>query len=993
MRKKRFVRRLRTVVTASILAVAVCIVPVGTNVAYAEEDVVLGDENPAEEAGKGDILTNTDKEIPKNDEEGVATDKDREEEIQTAAPETKTSDETTEELGTKEIVTKTAEVQAVNGEEPEEENFDVKLLYGDENLKDEDALVLTFLGDGFTKDQLGDPDNPDYIPDTTAASAEQKKYWNYAYTAAKYMMETSPWDEFADCIKIYGIGVISKDSGVKGCDAKTMAEAEADNRDTYFKSHYWNGGMQRGLVIDSYGREQVNKLKEKYIQSDYEVIFCNSEEVGGTGGSICVFSVDPDTYECTLHELGHTVGKLADEYWAGVGYAREYVNMTEQSDPEQVSWKRFLGKNGIGIYEYGDGGDGWYRPSQNCKMQFLGKQFPYCEVCKEGLRDKISELSNVQNIAFQLYADDFYQGDELPDMSEYFILRKGAEKKTLQEIDKDDYMLTYYKEDGMKLDSQPTESGTYKVKAEFKGNTTFDKCELTGTYKIGLPNALTITAASKKYDGSPANVKCDVDADKLGVSKTDIEIKLHYTGADKFAIGESGTYDSDEAPLKPGEYTVTAQAYQKGTNTMLAEKSQAFTISFEVNTVVNHEDGLNYPGAYSYYNNKTIPILGEGFTEKDQDKFKALADELIRYMRNREPYKETDLYFNYTTVATISDNSGIGENANGTYFQLIYDENGKITPTVEQATAAHSVAYEQANHYYQSVIVIVNDEKATASAVEDPTAATSIKHRAIFITPDEAGMEFAAQEVLNRIADMDKGYVPSTDEEKSELRARLLDKIVYGTNNLYAPVLSTAYKEKFVEDGNPVNLKPYFTTYAGRYPISADTKGLDYTVTYYEDDNGEPGKEISAPSKPGIYWALAVTVANDTNRRGLPCATGLDLSSISGYSENTTLFKTRGLTQFTIVAAEDNNDPSGGNNSSGGNTNPSNPNQTISGQNGNNGSNSGKAGTAVNKTSKKSLNKTAKTGDTANVLPLAVTALAALAVIAGIIYYKRKRIL
>lgn len=784
--------------------------------------------------------------------------------------------------------------------EEETEEFDVKLLFGNPELPDEDAVVLTFLGDGFQKEQLGDPNNTTYIPDTTAAKAEDKKFWNYAQTAATYMMETSPWDEFKDCVKIYGIGVISEDTGAKGCDAKTAAEAATDERDTYFKSAYWGYGMQRMLMIDSYGREKVNEIKEKYVKSDYEVILVNSEEIGGSGGNICVFSVDPDVYECTLHELGHTVGKLADEYWPGAAYAREYANMTSNNDPETISWKRFLGKNGVGIYEYGDGGAGWYRPSQNCKMQYLGKQYPFCEVCKEGFRDAISELTSVQHISFQLYADDFYEKDELPDMSEHFILRKGPEKKNLQELDKSSYTLTYYK-DGEKLDAQPITAGTYTVKATFTGDDTFEPCELEGTYTIGLPNAVTITVDNKTYDGSPIEVSYDVDTEKLGITEYDAEVR--YTGIDKFAMGESGKYDSDKAPIKPGEYTVNVKIYNKAGD-LISEKAKSFTILFKISQVVDHEDIDNYPGASSLYNNKTIPIVGEGFTVEEQDEFEEYAEKLIKYMRNTEPYKETDLYFNYTTVETVSDNSGIGTSPNGTYFQLTYDENGKLTPTVETAKAANSIAYEQVNHYYQSVIVIVNDKNAKESAVEDPNTATSTKHRAIFITPDEKGMAFAAQEVLNRIADMDMGYVASTDEEKAELRARLLDKIVYGgapssrpgrASSLYAPILSTAYNETFIADGNPVDLSSYFIAYAGRTPIPEGK--VSYDITYYADNNGEMGEQLSeAPSEPGTYYALAVTKTDE----GKKYASGVDLSEISGYSNNINFMRARGFTSFTI---------------------------------------------------------------------------------------------
>ncbi len=69
-------------------------------------------------------------------------------------------------------------------------------------------------------------------------------------------------------------------------------------------------------------------------------------------------SLNNESLEMMLHELGHTVADLADEYFAGASYAREYANMTAESDPEKVRWSRFIGKNGVGVYEYDNGGDG-----------------------------------------------------------------------------------------------------------------------------------------------------------------------------------------------------------------------------------------------------------------------------------------------------------------------------------------------------------------------------------------------------------------------------------------------------------------------------------------------------------------------------------------------------------------------------------------------------------------------------------------------------------
>ena len=69
--------------------------------------------------------------------------------------------------------------------------------------------------------------------------------------------------------------------------------------------------------------------------------------------------------------MGHTVAGLSDEYYAA-GYEYENSNLTQESDPAKVSWSRFIGKNGVGVYDWGGvSGIGWYVPHNGCKMQYL----------------------------------------------------------------------------------------------------------------------------------------------------------------------------------------------------------------------------------------------------------------------------------------------------------------------------------------------------------------------------------------------------------------------------------------------------------------------------------------------------------------------------------------------------------------------------------------------------------------------------------------------
>lgn len=737
-------------------------------------------------------------------------------------------EEKKENLQEKEAQKEEAEAKSVKAEDPIPDKTP-HLVYGDKNLPDKDAFVLLIFGDGFTKD-------------------EQQKFYDEAKKTADYVMETSPWDEFKDTVKMYALGVVSNESGAKADQAINQEQADADTRDTYFGSSFWSGGMQRLLTISNEGQKRAKELTETYLpDADYNVVIVNAETYGGSGGSTCVASLNSESLEMMLHELGHTTADLADEYFAGASYAHEYANMTAESDPEKVKWKRFIGKNGVGVYEYDNGGDGWYRPHENCKMRFLGKQYAFCEVCKEQIRRTFCEDSNVTKIFFQTYADLFYESDTGKDMSEYFILRKGKNETTGDKLG-DQLTLTYMTEDGQTLDAPPSKAGTYKVKAEFAGNETYDACSMEATYQVELPDLITLNVDSKVYDGEPAKLDYSVDYDK------EYDVKAHYKGTIPYAAEITYDYDSDEAPIKPGRYTVTLTAYDKETGVPISKKSKDYEIKFKA-TALSNNDTADYPGAMPYYNNKTIVFTGEGFTAEEQGEFEDLAGKYVEYFRNTEPYKEADTYFNYHTVEAVSEESGIGTTPKDTYFKLSYDKNGKIIPTEESTAGAMYIGNNVITSYYKATIVIVNDENAKKGST------VTNKRFTVYTTPDEKGMEFAAKELENYFTSKPEGYRASTEEEKKAQRVEFLKALYYtwyGTD--YAPILSRAYDEEFIENGKAIDLAPYFHTYV----LGKEVKDVSYRMTYYEDNQGEPGKELSeAPSKAGTYHAKAELVLDE----------------------------------------------------------------------------------------------------------------------------------
>lgn len=811
MKQKNYLKNKgSTLILTLLLILSLCLSPVGT--AHAEGETLETEPSSVPEA----TLTSED-ETSETPKENVIAEDDI------------TSDN--EETPLEPMIQSTSEDSQI-----EERTFDQNnvvdpvpdknphLVFGSEKLADEDAFVLLMFGDGFTSEQ-------------------QEQFYEESQKIAAYIMDTSPWNEFKDTVKIYALGVVSNESGAKADNAKNQEEADTDTRDTYFGSSFWSGGMQRLLTISNDGSKKATELTQKYLPAaDYNVIIVNATTYGGSGGKTCVASLNNESLEMMLHELGHTTANLADEYFAGASYAREYANMTAESDPEKVKWKRFIGKNGVGVYEYDNGGDGWYRPHQNCKMRFLGKQYEFCEVCKEEIRRTFCQKSDITKLFFQPYADTFYESETGKDMKEYFILRRGNNEITGDQLG-DELTLTYKDSNGNVLKEIPSKAGNYTIEATFSGNDTYAACTQTAKYTIELPDLITLDVASKIYDGNPADLNYKVDYNE------DYTVKAHYTGTVPYAAEITYNYDSEEAPIKPGRYTVTLSAYDEN-NSLISKKSKDYEITFK-STVISNNDTGSYPGAMPYYNNKTIVFTGEGFTAQEQDKFEALAKQYAEYFRNREPYKEADLYFNYHTVEAVSNESGIGNKAKDTYFQLTYDENGKIISQDGDVSTqgAMYIGNNVITSYYKATIVIVNDKN-----VKEGTTVTN-KRFTVYSTPDEAGMEFAANELVNYFTGNQEGYTPSTDAQKETQRTQFLKALYYtwyGTD--YAPILSRAYNEKFVENGKPIDLAPYFHTYI----LGKEVPNVSYKMTYYKDDNGNIGDKLDeAPSKAGKYIAMA----------------------------------------------------------------------------------------------------------------------------------------
>ncbi len=252
-----------------------------------------------------------------------------------------------------------------------------------DNGPNSNRVNIVFLGDGYTSSQVG-----------TTYVTHVNSMVNYFFNPAN-PLNSQPFVRYQNFFNVHRIDVVSNESG---------ADVPPSNvyRDTALHaSYYADGTTERLLAISEYHADQyVNAaVASGGLTADMRIVTVNDTRYGGAGSfSSTGYSVyaggSSSSREIALHEVGHTFGRLADEYG---GFTSTYagaepwqVNITK--DPTGAKWARWHGytdpDTGILIRNpaYQGGGyynSGIYRPSNNSKMRSLGQ--PFDAVSREAL--------------------------------------------------------------------------------------------------------------------------------------------------------------------------------------------------------------------------------------------------------------------------------------------------------------------------------------------------------------------------------------------------------------------------------------------------------------------------------------------------------------------------------------------------------------------------------------------------------------------------------
>ena len=221
---------------------------------------------------------------------------------------------------------------------------------------------LVFVGDGYT-------------------AAEQELFHSQVVARWAQLAAVEPFRTLKNSFNVWQVNVVSAESG---SDNDPTLGVE---RDTALGGRFWCGGLDRLVCVDDTVAKQYAALAPG---ADQALVLVNSATYGGSGGSVTVSSGgNALSGDIVVHELGHSIGGLADEYGGDAGTypggepIEPNASVADEATmrAQRLKWFSYLGKptpdgGVIGTFEgaaYYD--HGVYRPSEDSMMRSLGKKF------------------------------------------------------------------------------------------------------------------------------------------------------------------------------------------------------------------------------------------------------------------------------------------------------------------------------------------------------------------------------------------------------------------------------------------------------------------------------------------------------------------------------------------------------------------------------------------------------------------------------------------
>lgn len=189
-------------------------------------------------------------------------------------------------------------------------------------------------------------------------------------------------DPFMNYTLVYAY---SLESGTDQCDCDIVVDTAMGTRFLEPNpqcGHSDNRCLYYGGGCDTSGSANISAAELRAPFHDETIVMVNTPRYGGCGGSRAVYSAgDSAAVEVAVHELGHSLAGLADEYAYNPACGGGGGGINTSSNPLTGAWPEWID----------DLGAPWegaqyfqqciYRPLPDCEMRSLNQ--PFCPVCNQ----------------------------------------------------------------------------------------------------------------------------------------------------------------------------------------------------------------------------------------------------------------------------------------------------------------------------------------------------------------------------------------------------------------------------------------------------------------------------------------------------------------------------------------------------------------------------------------------------------------------------------
>ena len=221
-------------------------------------------------------------------------------------------------------------------------------------------------------------------------ASEQGQFNQDVTTFLTSLFQRAPYNLFADYYNVHTVFRASQDSGADRPD-----ETPPVFVNTVYNATYNYGGTDRCLYIQNTAQGLADAALAPATEGRV-MVMVNDNRYGGCAATFAVSYNGNSMSEVQAHELGHSLGLVADEYdYAGNTYTGpEPTAPNITKSPTGQKWSIWHGTQGISAFQgAGYNQYGLYRPRSNCLMRALGQVL--CRVCQESIVKITNSIANV----------------------------------------------------------------------------------------------------------------------------------------------------------------------------------------------------------------------------------------------------------------------------------------------------------------------------------------------------------------------------------------------------------------------------------------------------------------------------------------------------------------------------------------------------------------------------------------------------------------------